>query len=351
MATAKKLPSGQWRVLVYVGKKPDGKREYKSFTAATKKEAEHAATEYLIGKGEKPARGKMSLSEAAAQYIEARRNVLSPWTINGYVAMAKRDLGKLEHVSVEDIDDITMQRFINAYAASHIPKSVRNLYGFIHSVIKEQIPNRAYNVKLPSKTKPKYEIPEDEDIQCALAYTENEEMWFAIAFCAMLGMRRGEICALTWGDVKNGKVDINKAIAKTDENALVVKNPKTYAGYRVLDLPAPIQKKLEQIKPADAKDEDRILSMSVHAVTSRWEHVREEIGIKCRFYDLRHYNASAMLAMGIPDLYAMKRMGHSTTNMLKNVYQHVLDKKQQETNRLITEKMAKLGEGLTKENE
>ena len=40
MASAKKLPSGSWRVNLYIGKTPDGKRQYKSFTADTKKEAE-----------------------------------------------------------------------------------------------------------------------------------------------------------------------------------------------------------------------------------------------------------------------------------------------------------------------
>ena len=46
MAKAKKLPSGSWRVRVYDGKGADGKDRYKSFTAATKREAEFLAAEY-----------------------------------------------------------------------------------------------------------------------------------------------------------------------------------------------------------------------------------------------------------------------------------------------------------------
>ena len=38
---------------------------------------------------------------------------------------------------------------------------------------------------------------------------------------------------------------------------------------------------------------------------------------------LAHANASAMLKLNIPDKYAMERMGHSTPNMLKQVYQHI----------------------------
>ena len=39
MATSKRLPSGHWRCLVYVGKDENGKSKYKSCTADSKKEA------------------------------------------------------------------------------------------------------------------------------------------------------------------------------------------------------------------------------------------------------------------------------------------------------------------------
>ena len=48
MATAKKLPSGSWRCLVYTGTDINGRRKYKSFTAGTKREAEYLATQYMI---------------------------------------------------------------------------------------------------------------------------------------------------------------------------------------------------------------------------------------------------------------------------------------------------------------
>lgn len=45
---------------------------------------------------------------------------------------------------------------------------------------------------------------------------------------------------------------------------------------------------------------------------------------------MRHANASIMLALGVPDKYAMERMGHATNNMLKTVYQHTMKSKQDE---------------------
>ena len=43
MAKAKKLPSGKWRVQVFLGKDAEGKQIRRSITAPTKKEAEQQA--------------------------------------------------------------------------------------------------------------------------------------------------------------------------------------------------------------------------------------------------------------------------------------------------------------------
>ena len=42
-----------------------------------------------------------------------------------------------------------------------------------------------------------------------------------------------------------------------------------------------------------------------------------------------------MLSLGVPDKYAMQRMGHATPNMLKNVYQHLMDDKNEEVTEQI----------------
>ena len=43
---AKKLPSGSWSARLFLGEDENGKKHYKSFTAATKREAERLALNY-----------------------------------------------------------------------------------------------------------------------------------------------------------------------------------------------------------------------------------------------------------------------------------------------------------------
>ena len=86
MATAKKLPSGSWRCLIYTGNDKNGKRQYKSFTAATKREAEYLATQYMVSLEEhkKQKKSDALFSDALSQYIASKTPVLSPSTIRGY---------------------------------------------------------------------------------------------------------------------------------------------------------------------------------------------------------------------------------------------------------------------------
>ena len=44
-----------------------------------------------------------------------------------------------------------------------------------------------------------------------------------------------------------------------------------------------------------------------------------------RFHDLRHYSASIMHAINIPDQYIMQRGGWSSDRTLKDIYRGTLD--------------------------
>ncbi len=58
--------------------------------------------------------------------------------------------------------------------------------------------------------------------------------------------------------------------------------------------------------------------------------LRDELKTNCRFHDFSHYNASIMLALGVPDKYACERMVYSATDTLKKVYQRIFKGKRKE---------------------
>lgn len=58
-----------------------------------------------------------------------------------------------------------------------------------------------------------------------------------------------------------------------------------------------------------------------------------------KFYALRHYYASKCLLMGIPQRYIAELMGHSSTNMIERVYQHVFPSAMQKYKLLLADSM------------
>ncbi len=147
------------------------------------------------------------------------------------------------------------------------------------------------------------------------------------------------MCAIEWKDFdfKKKTVHINKALVPDENFNWVLKGPKTESGDRVVTgLPDYL---IDHLKTLPRKDKRVITDITPSAISDRFATIRDKIGIKCRLHDLRHYNASIMLALGVPDKYAMERMGHSTADMLKRVYQHVMGDKSDEVSKSISDKM------------
>lgn len=55
-----------------------------------------------------------------------------------------------------------------------------------------------------------------------------------------------------------------------------------------------------------------------------------------------NFSVSLMLALGVPDKYAMQRLGHATPNMLKTVYQYIMDDKSREVDASISQHLNQL---------
>jgi integrase len=322
--SAKKLPSGNWRVNLFLGRDENGKQLFKSFTAPTRKEAEYKAAEFSLTHKEKAKPQAMTVGEAIDRYIDSKTAVLSPSTIVGYKELRKNKLQGLMKIKLEQLTQEAVQKAINKDAQHLSPKSVANAHGLLASALKEYAPDFNLTTRLPAKIKPDISIPEHDELKGLLdrAKARDKEIYCAVILAAYLGLRRSEICALQASDVDGNEITINKAVVVGADNEWNTKAPKSYAGKRTLQAPKAV---LEAIAALEVK-QGNLFQCTPAAITARYNHLKPP----CRFHDLRHYYASVMLALGIPDKYAMERMGHATPNMLKAVYQHTMKDKREE---------------------
>lgn len=87
-----------------------------------------------------------------------------------------------------------------------------------------------------------------------------------------------------------------------------------------------------------AVGEDALKTKS--SLTDHFSWVLEKADLKkIRFHDLRHYCASFLHALGVPDMYTMARGGWQSRETLERVYTHALEKQKKEFNQDINNKL------------
>ena len=93
---------------------------------------------------------------------------------------------------------------------------------------------------------------------------------------------------------------------------------KTEARIRRHRIPPYIKQLLDK---ADHSSE-YIVPLTRSQLHGRFTRLCKKNGLDLTFHDLRHLNASVMLALNVPEKYAMERGGWKTPTVMKNVYQH-----------------------------
>lgn len=326
MAKAKKLPSGNWRVNLYVGKTKDGKRQYKSFTADTKKEAEFMAAQYNQNHIDVN-RSELPLRDAVERYIKSKENVLSPSTVRGYYVVLNNYLPELMAVKIRDITVEKIQQEFNKFAKEpnkfakeHSPKTCQNAYGLIAAVLKIHRPDIMLNIKiqLPQKNKREIYVPDAAEVQKIYSLTVGTPVEIPFLLATQCGLRASEISGLDVSNVYPDHIKIDHALVN-GINGPVPKYPKTYSSNRSV----PISEELYQVLISHAVD-NHICPLNANDISSRWGKFRKkhDINVHCNFHALRHYFASQCLLMGMPQKYTAELMGHSSTYMIERVYQH-----------------------------
>lgn len=327
MAKAKKLPSGSWRVRAFIGVGKDGKKKYKSFTASTKKEAEYLAAEYLARRKQVSAKiDDRTLAEAYARYIEIKSNTLSPSTVREYIHSSRRDFQELMPLKLSKITQEAVQCAVNVMSATHSPKSVRNAHGLLSAVLRMFAPEIHLNTRMPQSNKPDIYVPTESEVEQLVDYIKGTEMMKAVLLAAFGSLRRSEVCALTADDIHGDIVSVNKAMVWSNDKEWVLKYPKSKAGFRDVTMPDFV---IEQLVPKEGQN--RIVCLVPTTITNFFSRDLKRAGMPhFRFHDLRHYQASILHAMGVPDKYIMERGGWKTDSTLKNIYQHTMSDKRKE---------------------
>ncbi len=345
MATAKRLPSGAYRVLVYSHtentRQDDGTfkrvRRYESFTHEEKAEAEYLAAEFARNRDKsKKGRQDMTLSEAIDEYISRSDSRLSPTTIAGYKKIKRNHfldimntkIKKLTSATIEDSLMSEYKRPSKKYKDSNktiSEKTVANAYGLLVSILNVYAPKLDLKgIKLAAPSRKIKDLLSAETIM-SLVYSTSIElpvllaMWLSFSMSEIRGLTKSK-------SVRDEFIIIRETVVDADNKQYRREKGKAMTRIRKHRMPSRIQELINNLPT----DQDELVSLSGHAVYMRWKRLLENNELPhMTFHDLRHVNASVMALLRVPDKYAMERGGWKTDKVMKQVYQHTFSEERQ----------------------
>ena len=318
MATAKKTPSGMWKVRVYSHTTQDGKKHYRAFMGSTKQEAEQAAASFS-GTADRFARVDLTVADAIDGYIAAKTGVLSPATVRGYRALQSRYYAPIAMRKIRKLKTAEVQIFVSNLSAHVSPKTVSNVYGLLTASVALYAPEIHWRIKLPTRAKKRPTVADSDQIR-ALYDAAPPNLKKAIALSAFTSMRRGEICALLYGDIDGNIAHVHADLVRGVAGWSRKETPKTSDSDRFVRLPDSV---IELIGTGDPSD--RVVPITPDTITECFIRLRNKQKISIRFQDLRHYFASIAAVLNVPDTYTESMGGwRPGSRVMKNVYQNII---------------------------
>ncbi|MBD5555169.1 MAG: tyrosine-type recombinase/integrase [Roseburia sp.] len=321
-----KLPSGSYRIRkMYKGKTYTVITDYKP----TQKEAIELMAEKL--KKEETKSEHLTFQKAAESYVDLKRNVLSPRTIKEYSETVNRLPEWFLKLPVTDISQVDIDRLVNAMSKDKSPKTVRNYHGFVTAVLGRFLPNLKISTTLPQKIKSEPYTPSQGDVKRILEEVKDTPYEIPITL-ACYGMRRSEICALQPKDIDGDIVRVNKALVQDETKKWIIKTTKTTESTRTIIIPEELAEKIRK--------QGYVYKGHPGGITKHLEKVENKLGIpRFPLHKLRHYFASQMSALGVPEADILKMGGWETDHIMKSVYRHSMMDKEEQAKREAADKL------------
>lgn len=324
----RQLPSGAWFVQLRLGGE--------SIPVTEDTEALCRARATAIKAGFLEAKKKpepVTLEAAMEKYISSRENILSPCTIRVYKSIQKNHFQSLMSKNVYELTRADIQDAVNEEAVSSGPKTIKNACGLLRAVVSDYTPLDLSRVTFPQKESKERVVLSKDQLKSLFKAVEGTDIEVQVMLAAWLGLRRSEILALSWNsiDEKENTISITSAMVP-GTGGMEIKGTKTEKSRRVLHADKFLIDKITALP----KKGELIFTSSATTMTNHLKDACERAGIpNIGLHALRHTNASVMLALNVPDKYAMERGGWSSSDTMKYIYQHTMTDEKEGVNKAV----------------
>jgi integrase len=360
------LRTGYWKITVNIpaSSSPDGKRHRRvAYVTGGIRKAE-AKRRDLLGlrdQGKLKPRTAGTVAEFMGRYLRAKKPNVAVRTHRRWESLLKNQI--TPHVGAKLLRDVQPMDLRALYAelqadglsgtTVHKVHSLLSM-AFRQAVIDGDMPlNPCSAVAAPKTDTPEASALDEKQANALLVALADSPLYVPVLVALDCGLRRGELLALRWTDldVEPGCAIVRGAVEE-DGSILSIRTTKTRR-VRTVRLTRRVIAALVEHRKAQtamklavanfwveqglvfpATDAHRgKLAGRIWRPSSFSRVFREQTraaGFTIGLHTLRHTHATAMLRAGVDSKVVSERLGHSTTHMTTEIYQHVLPDQQQD---------------------
>lgn len=351
MAYIRKMPNGNFQATVYLGRDADGKPVREYITDPSKRVVERKAKELEINTKAKALTdvGNMRVVDWFEMHVELNEHDFSPSTIDLYLGYLKNHYKPFfKLMRVKQINHLHLKQFQSRLLRTLAPSTVSRIMSALRGAFTEGMGRDSpfEEVTIVKPNDPDVRAPSSEEFLEILEAVRGSRYEIPVLLAAWVGLRRAEVLALRVNDLNFEKntIRIDEAWSKTKDGTYVLKDPKSKRGKREERIPDELMTMIREHIMGNGKvvnlkpnaEEFLFSSRPDTFSTSYRNYLRRRNAPAYTFHELRHYHATWLFENNIPDKYAAKRMGQ-TVEVLKETYQHLGLKKQEEVDEKIME--------------
>lgn len=257
----------------------------------------------------------LTLHAAACKYIKERRNTLSPSTINGYVTILNTRFQSVMNKQIGKVK--SWQSIVNQEASICSAKTLKNAWGFIAAVLKENDVEYG-KISLPQVVKNEIPWLNFKQIKIFLKAIEGSKYEIA-CLLALHGLRRSEILAITPSsfDFDKNVIKVQGSVVKSTNGYVRKETNKNTSSNRIVPIMIPRLLSL-------AKDTDNLIPFRPDSLRDYIKRICADnylplVGV----HGLRHSFCSLCFHLNIPPEQCMLWGGWSDLSTMNNIYRHL----------------------------
>ena len=357
------LPSGAKRVEIVLdagmntatGKRRQVRRRFENEADATKAYARMSAD---VSSGVFTTRSTKTVEVVCRDWLAGRR--LRPSTLANYADVLKPIRAAHGAMPVQRLKKAHVDALVTSLAAGGLsmsngrprrpwsPRSLNLMLTVLQMVLEDAmrqgwvVRNVAHLVDRVSQTKREMETFTEPEVHKLLKAAESDRLE-AAWHLALSGLRRGEVCGLTWDDVdlEAGELNIRHTRIMVD-GVVIESTPKTAKGERALPLPDSLTRVLKRARIRQAEDHLRLPGdyledgyvvadeggspMHPETLGLAWARLLTRADVPhLRLHDARHTCGTLMHLRGVPVAVIAAWLGHTDAAFTMRTYVHSQD--------------------------